>query len=187
MNRRSLAQSVGRAALLSALANAPAEAGRSRRRIGLYRLEYLYFSQARQAHRFDEFLASQIPLLVKTTQTLEIFSVVIGPHVPATVVLSGFEGFEEMDAADDRIRRSSEYQSVFEKMGKGFDPPFHRAAAGNAKKAVFLNCGLTMRRPGGSCSNCMSAVLGPRRGSPIAPAFARYSTRMSWLARTCRA
>lgn len=109
MNRRRFAQSMGSAAMLSALGNA---ADRSRSKVGLYRLEYLHFSDAIQAHRFDEFLASQMPLLAKNTQALGVFSVVVGPHVPMTVMLSGFEGFAQMDAADKALGKmeSAPYQ-----------------------------------------------------------------------------
>jgi len=102
MNRRSFAQSIGGAAVLSALG----KAAEARGGIGLYRLEYLYFSDAIQARRFDELLASRMPLLRKSTEALGIFSVVAGPHVPATVVLSGFEGFEQMEAADRAVEKT---------------------------------------------------------------------------------
>jgi hypothetical protein len=102
------AQSMGGAAMLSALGNA-AEA---RPKIGLYRLEHCYFADAVQAHRFDEFLQAQLPLLRKHTGALGVFSVLVGPQVPATVVLSGFEGFGQMEAADGALGKigSAPYQ-----------------------------------------------------------------------------
>jgi hypothetical protein len=97
MNRRMFAQSMGGAAVLSALGSA---SDQPRRKAGLYRLDYLYFSDAAQARRFDELLAPQAPLLARNTTALGVFSVVVGPHVPAAVVLAGFESFDQMEAAD---------------------------------------------------------------------------------------
>jgi hypothetical protein len=127
MNRRFFAQSMGSGAVLSALANAPVRAQHSGRKTRLYRLEYLYLRQDGQANRLHEFLSSQTPLLARNTQVLGVFTAVIGPHVPATLVLSGFSGFEEMEAADDRIYRNPEYQSALERMEKGAEPPYDRA------------------------------------------------------------
>ncbi len=125
MNRRSFAQSIGSAAALSALADARAE--QPSRKTRLYRLDYYYFRQGSQGDRLHEFLSSQMALLARTSQSVGVFTSLIGPHVPATILLSGFAGLEEMEAADDRIQRSAGYQSALEKMEKGDEPPYDRA------------------------------------------------------------
>jgi hypothetical protein len=126
MNRRYFAQSMGSAAVLSALANAPAQAQPPAPKTKLYRLEYLCLRQGSQGNRINEFLSSQIPMLAKNTLALGVFTAVIGPQLPATVVLSGFTGLEEMEATDDRIRRNPEYQAALEKLEKGAEPPYDR-------------------------------------------------------------
>jgi NIPSNAP len=127
MNRRSFTQSMGSAAALSTLANSPGQAQSPARKTRLYRLEYLYLRQGSQGNRVDEFLSSQIPLLARNTQALGVFTAVLGPHVPATVVLSGFASMQEMEAAGERLRRNPEYQAALEKMEKGVEPPYDRA------------------------------------------------------------
>jgi hypothetical protein len=127
MNRRSFAQSMGSAAVLSALTNAPGQAQPPARKTKLYHLEYLYLRQGSQGDRISEFLSSQIPLVAKNTQALGVFTAVLGPHLPAMVLLSGFTGLEEMEAADDHIRRNPEYQAALEKMERGAEPPYDRA------------------------------------------------------------
>ena len=120
MNRRSFTQSLGSAAVFSALGNLSAQAQHAGAKPRLYRIEYLYLRQGTQGNRIHEFLASQMPLLAKNTQALGVFNVVIGSYIPATVVLCGFAGLQEMEAADDRIRRNPEYQSALDKMERLF-------------------------------------------------------------------
>jgi len=125
MNRRSLIQSVGCATLLSGLA-APALAQTSRK-TRLYRLENLHLRQGEQGNRVNQFLSSQMPLLAKHIPTLGVFTELIGPHIPTTVVLSGFSSFEEMETADDRIHKDSGYRSALEQMESGAEPPYDYA------------------------------------------------------------
>jgi hypothetical protein len=112
-------------AALSSLAEAQAQP--AARKTRLYRLEYLYFRQGSQGNRINDFLSSQLPLLTRTTPTLGVFTALIGPHVPATVILSGFTGMEEMEAADDRLRRNAEYQGALAKLEAGAEPPYDQA------------------------------------------------------------
>jgi len=125
MNRRSLIQSVGFATLLSGLrARALEQSGRKTR---LYRLENLYLRQGEQGNRINQFLSSQMPLLTKHIPALGVFTELIGPHIPTTVVLSGFSSFDEMEAADDRIQKDSGYRSALEQMESGAEPPYDYA------------------------------------------------------------
>jgi hypothetical protein len=43
------------------------------------------------------------------------------------LVLNGFTGFEEMEAADGRIRKDSGYQAALEEMEVGAEPPYDSA------------------------------------------------------------
>src|SRR5579884_1893810 len=107
MNRRSFAQSMGSAAMLSAIANTPAWS-QPVPKTALFRLEYVYVRQETLRKRVHELLASQIPLLQSHTTTLGIFTAITGPHVPATLVLSGFASFADMQAADEKISRDAD-------------------------------------------------------------------------------
>jgi hypothetical protein len=122
MNRRSFAQSIGGAAALSALASAEPQAPARKTRI--YRLDFFHLRQGAQGARLNEFLSSQLPLLVKNTQALGIFTTIFGPQIPCTVMLSGFAGVDEMEAADERIRRTPAYQAALEKVEIGAEPPY---------------------------------------------------------------
>ncbi len=120
-------QTMGGAAMFSALTGAEADAQQTGRKTRLYRLQYLYFRQGEQGNRISQFLSSQMPLITKNIHTFGVFSSLVAPHNPMTLVLSGFSGFEEMESADERIRKDSGYQSAFEEMEKGSEPPFDRA------------------------------------------------------------
>ncbi|HTS31093.1 MAG TPA: NIPSNAP family protein [Bryobacteraceae bacterium] len=126
MNRRSFVESAGAGALLSALAGAPAQAQPSNRKTRIYRLDFLYCRQGSQTNRVQEFLASQMPVLTRHAQPVGVFTAVIAPHLPATAVLTGFSSLEEMETADDRVRKSAEYQAALEKMESGAEPPYDR-------------------------------------------------------------
>lgn len=115
---------MGGVAALSALADAQSAAPSRKTRI--YRLDYYYLRQGSQGNRLNDFLSSQLPLLTKSTTAAGVFSAVIGPHLPLTLVLAGFTGVEEMMAADDRIRRAPEYQAALDKMEQGAEPPYDR-------------------------------------------------------------
>ncbi len=120
-------QTMGGAAMLSALAGEAADAQQTGRKTRLYRLQYLYLRQGEQGTRINQFLSSQMPLLTKNIHTVGVFTSLIAPHNPMTLVLSGFSSFEEMEMADERIRKDSGYQSALEEMEKGAEPPFDRA------------------------------------------------------------
>jgi len=126
MNRRSWMQSAGYATLLGGLGGAPALA-QSGRKTRLYRLDNLYFRQGEQGNRINQFLSSQMPLLQKHIPTLGVFTELIGPHIPTTVVLSGFSSFAEMEATDDRIQKEPGYRSALEQMESGAEPPYDYA------------------------------------------------------------
>ena len=127
MNRRSLMQRVGGAAMLSALSGEAADAQSSERKTRLYRLQYLYLRQGDQGTRVNQFLSSQMPLLTRNIHTLGVFTSLIAPHSPMTLMLSGFSGFEEMESAEERIRKDPGYQGAFEEMENGAEPPYDRA------------------------------------------------------------
>ena len=127
MNRRTLFQSVGSATLFSAMAGAQAEGQTSGRKTRLYRLDYLYLRQGDQGTRINQFYSSLMPLLTKNIHTLGVFNSLIAPHNPMTMVLSGFSSFEEMESADDRIRRDASFQAALEEMEKGAEPPYDSA------------------------------------------------------------
>ena len=127
MNRRSLMQTVGGAAMLSAMVGEGAEAQQAGRKTRLYRLQYLYLRQGDQGSRVNQFLSSQMPLLTRNIHTLGVFTSLIAPHSPMTLVLSGFSGFEEMESADERLRKDPGYQSAFDEMERGGEPPYDRA------------------------------------------------------------
>jgi hypothetical protein len=113
---------MGGAAAFSAVA----EAQTQQRKTGIYRLDYWYLRQGSQGTRVNEFLSSQVALLSKNSQALGIFTALIGPHLPATLVLAGFAGIEDMMAAEDRVRSNAEYRKAFEKMEQGAEPPYDR-------------------------------------------------------------
>ncbi len=126
MNRRSFVQSLGGATMLSALASGPAQA-QPGRKTRLYRIEYFYFRQGDQGARLNRFLSSQMPLLTKNIRTLGVFNSLIGPHVPATVILAGFSGYEEMEAARRRITQDPGYLKAHEELENGPEPPYDYA------------------------------------------------------------
>jgi hypothetical protein len=127
MNRRTLVQSVGCGALLTALAESSAEAQTNARKTKLYRLDYFYLRQGDQGNRVNQFVSSQLPLLTRNIHTLGIFTAAIGPHLPLTLVLSGFSSFEEMETSDEGVRQDSAYQAAFQEMEKGTEPPYDSA------------------------------------------------------------
>jgi len=103
----------------------------------VYRMEYLYYRQGSQGTRINEMLSSQLPLFVKNTQAFGVFTAVIGPHVPMTLVLSGYADLEEMEASDARIGRAPEFRAAVEKMESGGEPPCDRADRVVLRAAAF--------------------------------------------------
>lgn len=123
MNRRMFAQAMGGAAAAAGLGSAQSGGGRT----AIYRLDYLYFRQGSQGARITEFLSSQMPLMVKNTRAAGVFTTMIGPHVPMTLVLQGFGSLEEMEAADRRLRADAGYRAALDKMEQGSEPPYDSA------------------------------------------------------------
>lgn len=107
------------------LSAAQAETPGSKTRI--YRLEYLYYRQGSQGNRLNEFLSSQMPLFVKNTRAMGVFTSLLGPHNPLTITLEGYASFEEMEASDLRIGQSAEFRAAVEKFEGGSEPPCDRA------------------------------------------------------------
>lgn len=120
MNRRMFAQAMGGAAAAAGLAGAQPAGGRT----AIYRLDYFYFRQGSQGARISEFLSSQMPLIVKNTRAAGVFTTVLGPHVPMTLLLEGFGSLEDMEAADRRLHGDAGYRAAFEKIEQGAEPPF---------------------------------------------------------------
>ena len=86
MDRRRFAQTIaGAAACQVASLGQP-----SARKTRIYRLDYWFIRPGNQGTRINDFLASQIALIARHTQALGIFTALIGPRVPATLVLTGF-------------------------------------------------------------------------------------------------
>lgn len=193
MNRRSLLQSVGCATVLSGLAGGPARA-QAERKTRLYRLENLYMHQGEQSNRVNQFLSSQMPLLTKHIRTVGVFSELIGPHSPATMVLSGFSSFEEMEAADGRIKKDPGYRSALEQMESGAEPAYDSCdqvllraldfspevvpLKEKPKTARVFELRVYHAPRSGSCNTCMNASPGRRSRFSIARAFIRFSTRI---------
>jgi hypothetical protein len=123
MNRRSLLQSTVPAALLSGLTEAQVPA----RRTALYRFDYFYLRQGDQGNRLDQFLSSQMALIAKYSQCVGVFTMTVGRYTPSTFAITGFSGFEQMETADERLRRDEAYQAAFAEMEKGAEPPFDSA------------------------------------------------------------
>jgi NIPSNAP len=125
MNRRSFAQSVGAGAVLSALAEAQGGA-QPGRKTAIYRLDYLYCRQGEQTNRINELLSSQLPLLTKNSQVMGVFTALVAPQLPTTLILRGFGSFEEMQTAGERLGRDAGYRAAHERMEAGAEPPYDR-------------------------------------------------------------
>lgn len=121
MNRRSFAQSVGAAALLS---SAQAQASDAKTRF--YLLDYFYYRQGSQGARLNEFFSSQMPLIVKNTRAAGVFTSIIAPHQPMMVTLSGFSALEDIDAAGLRMGQSAEFRAAQQKLEGGSEPAYDR-------------------------------------------------------------
>jgi hypothetical protein len=110
--------------MFSALADSSAWAESRERKTSLFRLEYLYSRQDRQPAALHDFISSQIPLIERYTHKLGIFAAITGPRVPATVILSGFTSYEDMETTDACIRRDADYRRNLEKVeaaGQSYD------------------------------------------------------------------
>lgn len=126
MHRRSFVQSMAAVGMLSQ-ASAPAGAQETGKRTMLYRLDYFYYRQGDQAARINQFITSQLPLLVKNSRALGVFTAVMTPHAQTIMVLSGFGSFEEMTAAGRRVESDSGYQKAHDEFEKGSEPAYDSA------------------------------------------------------------
>jgi NIPSNAP len=127
MNRRSFAQYVGGAAMISAMTGARSSwAATRKQRLSLFRLEYLYLTHERQRIAVHDFLASQAALLRRYASELGMFTAITGPRVPATLILSGFTTFDDMDTSDAMIRRDAGFRHALEAMEKAAGQPYDR-------------------------------------------------------------
>jgi hypothetical protein len=127
MNRRSFAQLLGGAGMVSAMTGARSLAATPEQRISLYRLEYLYLRQESPRVAVHNFLASRSALLRRYAKMLGLFTAVTGPRIPATLILSGFTSFEDMEISDSLIRGDAGYRCALEAMEKVAGPPYDRA------------------------------------------------------------
>jgi hypothetical protein len=121
MERRTFLHSVAGAGLLSQTAAAQ-EPGRRTR---LYRIDYYYYRQGNQAARLNQFLSSQMPLLVKHCRAVGVFNAVFAPRLQTTMVLTGHAGFDDFLASGGAIESDDGYRKAFEEyeqLGKG-EPP----------------------------------------------------------------
>jgi hypothetical protein len=67
-----------------------------------------------------------MPLLLKNTKAVGVFTSLIGPHVPMTLMISGFSSLDEIDAAGMRMSESAEFRSAHEKLESGAEAPYDR-------------------------------------------------------------
>jgi hypothetical protein len=122
MTRRGFAQTVGSAALLSA-----AEAQTAGRKTNFYLFDYFYMRAGSQGTRLNEFLSSIMPITAKNTQAVGVFTSIVAPHQPLTLMVSGFSTLEEVDAAGLRMARDADFQRASEKLESGSEPAYDRS------------------------------------------------------------
>jgi hypothetical protein len=148
MERRRFAQTIAGAAAWPAVA--PGQS--SSRKTRIFRLDYWFIRPGNQGTRINDFLASQIALITRNTQALGIFTALIGPRVPATLVVTGFGSLEEMTAAEERVRGNAEYRAAFEKMEQGPESPYDGASASRSapNRRGCSNSASTARPPNGN-------------------------------------
>jgi hypothetical protein len=201
MNRRSFAHSVGSGALFSALADAQAPAPQGRK-TGIYRFDYLYCRQGEQTNRINEFLSSQLPLLTRNTHAYGVFNALIGPHLPATLILRGYGTLAEMQDANEGAGRDAAFRAAHDRMEAGAEPPFDRGDAVVLQPTDFASEILPLKekpktprvfelRVYHSPTQRQLRFLherfaGPKSESSTAPASIRSFTPTPSWARTCR-
>lgn len=117
--------------MLSAMAGpqgGSAEGSGSSKKSKLYRLSYFYMRQGDQGTRMNQFLSSQLPLFQKNIPgPIGVFNVFLGPHIPAMVVLAGYPGYAEMEAATAQWQKDPGFQKALTELERGADPPHDRA------------------------------------------------------------
>jgi NIPSNAP len=122
MHRRSFVQTMSGASLL-AQAEGEAGAQTTGARPRLYRIDYFHYRQGEQGNRLNQFFSSQMPLLVKHTRALGVFTAVMAPRAQTMMVLSGFAGGEEMEAAV-KIEADPGYRKALAELEGGGEPAF---------------------------------------------------------------
>ena len=128
MDRRLFMGALGGASMLSAMAGSPAPAAEgSGRKTKLYRLEFFYLRAGDQVTRLNQFFASQMPTITKHIRTVGVFNALVAPGMPATLLLAGFSGFDEMASVREQMRKDPGYMRAREELDKGTEPPFDRA------------------------------------------------------------
>jgi hypothetical protein len=120
INRRSFAKSVAAAAALS---TAQAAEGKT----GFYLLDYFYYRQGSQGARLNEFFSSQMPLMVKNTRAVGVFTSIVAPRQPMTVMVSGFATVDDVDAAGLRMGQVPEFVAAAQKLESGSEPAYDRS------------------------------------------------------------
>ncbi len=109
---------------MAAQMSAPAGAQSSAQKTRLYRLDCFYYRQGEQAARLNQFFTSQMPLLTKHIRTVGVFTAVMAPHTNTTLVLTGYAGFEQMDAAWRAIEGDAGLAKALEELERGAEPPY---------------------------------------------------------------
>jgi len=122
MNRRTFAQSIAGGALLSA-----ADAQPAGRKTNFYLFDYFYLRQGSQGTRLNEFLSSIMPITVKNTQAVGVFTSIVAPRQPLTLMISGFSSLEEIDAAGLRMSRDEAFRRASEKLESASEPAYDRS------------------------------------------------------------
>lgn len=112
MNRRTFLLSTGSVAALPAAAQT--------RKTRIYRMDYYRLRQGSQGARLNEFLASVAPLLTKSATAVGVFTAVVGPHMPMTVVLTGPTSLEQIEAGE----RMPEYRAALAQLEQGAEPAY---------------------------------------------------------------
>ena len=113
--------------MLSTVAENAARAQQSDVKTGFYLLDYFYYRQGSQGARLNEFFSSQMPLMVKNTRAAGVFTSMVGPHQPLTIMLSGFSSLDEIDAAGLRMGQSAEFRAAQQKLESGSEPAYDRS------------------------------------------------------------
>ena len=112
--------------MLAAMGGNAQEQG-SGKRPRLYRMSYYYMRQGDQGTRLNQFFSSQVPLFSKAIPgPLGFFNVFLGPHIPAMVVLAGFPGFAEMEAATAQYMKDPGFQKALAELEQGPEPAYDR-------------------------------------------------------------
>ena len=125
MNRRQFHQTLGGAYMMGT--TGAAAQTREGVRTRLYRLSFYHLRMGEQVTRMNQFLAAHAPFFRKVnTGPLGFFNVFLGAHMPGLVILAGFPGFSEMDAASGRLQENEGFQRALLELQQGVEPPYDR-------------------------------------------------------------